>query len=939
MMSNPTRLIAPVLSAAAAAPGESPLLSNLGEAPLSTPMNALTVAAALLGSPALARICANPLFAATGLLLQVNQEIATGFKMAADSSTRGLLQLAMLGLASWGSSIGAYAFFRGYQSGKTASEIAVKLAVVDVVLNLLEEIRSSENVDLKNLYLDAHLINTSKSVEKTQKHFRGLRDERPKRIEAADQVSRAAQGEPFEKGYRILEQKMEEAWIAAGEAAQKSIDQLELLSTLLASNADFCASLAEGKRLLQSILPGKPPVETYRALKDFSESQAYIRQTVWQATEAERVAIMSPRNWMTEARGEPSLSPFQKRLWETLGNLTERAMLFGVPTVAGLETGAALMMMYRTGQLSGMGLFQSLFGAALLLAPMATVHLYRARQGSRRFNVSPGLNQEYPLERYLDLQLQQKAILRLRKANPPMEPFQRRRYAEKFTENLTSVEKGIAAVESEQLPSPSRSTSSNVVWEKRDHLWGAFSPRRPDPNRHFRYDSHSGDSKERKKLRREIKAMPLDELDRKIMEGGVTHSDIYNMMRSHWAAKNGAAFPRPLTGKLGREIEKMVKEADEKGEVCRFILVKDLFVGPDGAVSAGSKTSWVDGIGESPLIEECRRKRLIPIPCGMTSGANGGVGFLNADGALGHPTMIGYDTAGSSSASVFLLGLDDFPGRLALTTDTGGSTSSPAAVVKLFAWVAEKGTLSRINMIPFATHLDAPGIIGMNRKEVMETVRLLTIPAYSSRLEPAQTAPTVYYFASDIDLVSDGRKKQFFDWKAKAEKVGMEVLEMGAVWSAFRKASLDLYQGAYGTAVFTAMNPLEVNRFGEPVRHVHDTNQRDRHARGLVLLETQHPQHGNLFNWNLNLYMQLKDQFKRKFQTGRIIVAPSPEPVALVGFHPDGTGDDDLDKHDLLGGMLKNITDMALYVDPDDGVTMEGHSTDLLACMGMIEAF
>lgn len=141
---------------------------------------------------------------------------------------------------------------------------------------------------------------------------------------------------------------------------------------------------------------------------------------------------------------------------------------------------------------------------------------------------------------------------------------------------------------------------------------------------------------------------------------------------------------------------------------------------------------------------------------------------------------------------------------------------------------------------------------------------------------------------------------------------------------------MDLYQDSYVGAGFSLMNPLEENPRGEPERYLLDRNLQTRLGKGLALMEMSDDRHGNLFNRNLDLHVRFKDLFQRKFPAGVVFATPAPEPVPLDDFKPQGPAEAKLDSHDVLGGMLKNRVDNALFVDIGKRMIFEGKTADLM---------
>ncbi|HEX5038000.1 MAG TPA: amidase family protein, partial [bacterium] len=334
---------------------------------------------------------------------------------------------------------------------------------------------------------------------------------------------------------------------------------------------------------------------------------------------------------------------------------------------------------------------------------------------------------------------------------------------------------------------------------------------------------------------------------------------------------------------------------------------------------------YLTDLGPSPLMERLIAQGYIPIPCGLTAGANGGSGLYNGHGAVGNPRTPGHDTGGSSSAAAYILSLEDMPIRLAIGTDTGGSISAPCGAAKLYGWVPEKDALSRVNMIPFATHLDTPGVMGVDRDEVLRLAKALTLPVYQSHYDVPAEAPGVFYFEADAKHVSADSRANFDRRIGELRAAGLPVAALDERFAAVRRIPLDLYADSYVAAAFTLMNPLQVNVL-EPQRYILDRNLQNRLAKAAALLKD-----GALFDRHLALHVRFRNLVHKMFPSGSVFVAPTPEAVPLKDFRPNGTAGAKLDSHDILGGMLKNRTDRALFIDPERRLVIEGRTGDILA--------
>jgi hypothetical protein len=86
-------------------------------------------------------------------------------------------------------------------------------------------------------------------------------------------------------------------------------------------------------------------------------------------------------------------------------------------------------------------------------------------------------------------------------------------------------------------------------------------------------------------------------------------------------------------------------------------------------------------------------------------------------------------------------------------------------------------------------------------------------------------------------------------------------------------------------------------------------------AKANALLKAKDEKYGNLFNRILDLNVRFRDAVQEAFPDRLGPHRADAEAVPLEDFAPNGTAGKKLDNHDILGGMLKNRTDQALFVD------------------------
>ncbi|HEX5036769.1 MAG TPA: hypothetical protein VFX30_06390, partial [bacterium] len=242
-------------------------------------------------------------------------------------------------------------------------------------------------------------------------------------------------------------------------------------------------SAREIERLLATTVKENGVLSRWFALPP-ADPRGYVRKTVLHATESQRVASASPRNWVTEAIGDPTYSPLQKQVGRLLGENINPGLMYAIPALATLQMIA--------GGCGALGWFLS-------LAPAAAVYLYNARQGRKRFNVSPAPSQDLTLERYGDETLQKRTLERLERAVPPMENGERERFVADVRKTLDKVEADIAALEALTVPAPGKAPlPPEMQAAANDASWRRETSRKftpiptPDPNRPYAYDHRPG---------------------------------------------------------------------------------------------------------------------------------------------------------------------------------------------------------------------------------------------------------------------------------------------------------------------------------------------------------------------------------------------------------------------------------------------------------------
>jgi Asp-tRNA(Asn)/Glu-tRNA(Gln) amidotransferase A subunit family amidase len=925
--------------------------SALAEA-LAGGMSLLTVTAAVTGSAPLARVVSKPFFEAPALALGIYNIVAGNIAIGG----------ALLAFTGMGYLLRLYSFYRGTQTAREVFRSSLSLNALDwteqiyseeLAENLLQirsevdKIVAANNKD--KIVLLEGLEKATECLElclqetlSTTEHLEGLGEEKPQRIEAAFFSSLEAQDRA--SGDRSTRVRL------AKESAQKTVD--DLLKTVSGKVEELAKSLESMKtatsdpvdshlkkalekvHLLKDLL-GHPDraIKTYRVLGQSKEHRRVLQKTVSHAFESERIASSSPTYMKDEARGDPGMSDREKGIRLFLGDVTQKSLLWGIPFFCALQVFTGGVNFSNVPDF-----FRTFLTTVFGLTPAAAAYLANARRQGERFGILPGLIQNMGADLLQSQKAQQRGIERGDEAIPPMPPYKAKKYVQKMKKILDEFMEEVFKPLFEELrraaiPTPkAEKISETLVLERKKDEPLRFTPRAPNPDRRYKYTEFKvADTPKMKKLRQEVKAMPPEDLDQKIMKGDITHEDIFNMIRGHRVAKDGAIIPRSIEGELERRTLELVREADRMGVVKHFILVKDLMAGLDGLANAGSET-MSPHLPESLLMERLIELGYIPIPCSMSAGAQGGTGLYVGHGAVGNPKFLGYCAAGSSGPEAYLLGLDDFPIRLAITSDTFGSTAAPAGAVKLAGFVPERDTISRRNIIASAAYLDTPAIMGVDKAEVLKLARQLTLPSYQHRFEPSSEKPTIVSFESDDALVSSRRKKQMERIREELKKKGHQVVML----KKRPTFTLDFYNAAYASSLLVQMGADHEGI--EPPRYLKDRNLIGRYGKGLLLLKTPYEKHGNLFNAFVAYTQRSADLLNNElFNKNVVVLSPTAEAVPLKDFLPGRKGGEKTDNHDKVAASWKNLVGKAMITDSVLGLSWEGNTRAVMHVSKVLE--
>jgi hypothetical protein len=928
--------------------------------------------------------------------------------------------IAIPAVSAVGVVIGVRALSRGVKAAEEMRTLAWKLGALDAAMARLVEVEKDlkrlqagltrladvapfdDNPrHLSDLLRPGGAVDrTSAAVKLAIAFVKDLRDERPMRIAAAEHSSREAQHdfdphkaarirrdiqnaearadaalrEATERAeelrghaaFTLLSGQLQElvnpraAWAPAGSGSGQEVPKARQLLAILDDAKQDVTAL----RWLVALTldPGSPPEaqrrrqRVERFLREYPEYSELVDRIEAQTFDAVRVVQASPRYWINEARGKPTLTARDKALQRAAGSLVFPALLwsFGITTAAELTVTIVL----RGGATDlASALWGCTAGILSAAAPLLLLYLSNVRLGSYAFNVAPLIHEQISTRSeagfYTEPGNAALCVERAEKVIRPLLPQETKEYVATSIQSIQKMIKTLAQLEHLELPAQKVLDLYDDDWEllKAQSLLLRSSPEvtvkrtRPVPEeRTYRYDAREPSHPEARRRRRmAVKQLSFDLLRAAFERAEITNRDIWNMIQDHPSAQDGSVFPRDiLRGKLAERIARLVDEADAQGVFRPFIGVKDLFGGLDGAANAGSKVTHIADMPSSELVKGLVKLGFLPIPVGLSAGANAGTGLENGHSAVGNPLHRGYDTGGSSSSCAYLLGLPDFPIHLYIGTDTGGSVSAPIGALQQGCAYISKW-IPRAGMLPYSTTLDTVGVMGRNQAEVLKTALSLISPEHMDlHLTPSRAPPIYYVFESDLELPllkqDDPLAKEVI---AKFTKVVQRLDAAGRVrwldsrYDGWREFPLDSYRVSYVEALYTLFNPAQKNRHGEPTRIVLDSNLLNRMARALVLLKhvlrVEVVKLGQMrlagkslfqiFRELRNAYSKLHEE---KWPKNAVLLQPAPIPVRLDEFRTGGVGGSLTDDHDRTGMQKQIQFGWDQFISGEDGYVVTG---------------
>jgi len=663
--------------------------------------------------------------------------------------------------------------------------------------------------------------------------------------------------------------------------------------------------------------------------------------------DAVRRAVQDPSVWLRYAESATGLSLGRQLFLKHGSEFLNRALIGGSALVgAGRLVWGAGQLMNRSSQGHSVGLDDMgglLLGFATDVFPAVTLKLYRAGRGDRNFSLGPALSQELTEAHYNDPFLRRRAVSRIDEGLAPLSDQMKDNFIQQALTDLPEVARALQRAEVLEGLASVASDRSSGVFLKRSSKSSLNTPVSPAPVK-FKASSTGifADG---------ITLSKVAELDlaglRKVYEGGdLSPVGLFRLMVEHPAARNGAVFPRSLlSGPLHEKLLALAEGSQRRFELGQarplegvFVAVKDLFVGMDGKLNHGSKTGSVAGVGASPLVNSLLDLGAIPVPVNLVAAASGGTGQHAGFGYISNPNRPGFDPAGSSSGTAYVVGLKDFPINLGVGTDTGGSVTAPAGAVGLFGIVPPQGILSTKNILPFATFLDRVGILANHPQDAMTLARYLArreaedphaiLKNPGELFKSSSEMPKIAYLSSLLEEVSPKARKNFLAKMMEYQKNGYEVLALGSEWNFLADAPLKLYPfDAYPAGVFTHTNPLQGNRF-DPPRRTLDDNLKLRLPKGALAIELGY------FDQARALSQKFLALTREKLGEGIVLASPATEAIPSSEILAGKAGAK-LDLHDKITMAKNRVPEWGQMVFPEKpgsevGVAFSGHLPDLM---------
>jgi Asp-tRNA(Asn)/Glu-tRNA(Gln) amidotransferase A subunit family amidase len=640
------------------------------------------------------------------------------------------------------------------------------------------------------------------------------------------------------------------------------------------------------------------------------------RQIAWKKADSLRRAVQDPEIWVLFARSSPELSESRRLLYSRLGKFTNHALLEGSAVVGVGQLGVGLEKMYekskRGEDVKAKEVFSLLLNTASQVSPGVTMLLYRWGRGNRGSNLGPILAHELSDAFYRDPKNTTWDHREVERGIPFLSVDQEKIFMQQGHQDLLNAERMAEELRPLEPPKPTQPAAPGSSFLIPQRILSTPASSKPNAVPFTKPEDWS--------------RISIEDFHRFYSDGSLKPSDVWRIILQHPSTKNGAIFPRTLDeGLLGWRLNRLVKESDRRFANGNprplegiFVAVKDLFPGVDGVMNLGSKTARVTGVGKAPLVDILLEMGAIPLPVGLVAAANGGSGEHAAWGYIPHPVREGFDPAGSSSGTAYVVGKKDLPVNVGIGTDIGGSVTAPAGAC-MFGFVPPRGLISTYNMVSSAIFLERVGVLAQSSKDGMMLGRILSrnfgadphqkFQNPGMLYQAAPQKPVIVYLEEPLAPTPSGSEPKFspesvanFQRQMNLyRRMGFEVIGLDSRWNVISEVPFLLYPyDAYAASTFTHTNPLQRNPF-QPPRVTLDSNLYLRLPKGDISVRF------GLFERARSLSVLLESLIMEKLGSGYVIASPSVEALPTQEIQ-NGKAGPKWDNHDRVS-MLKNRVD------------------------------
>ncbi len=592
------------------------------------------------------------------------------------------------------------------------------------------------------------------------------------------------------------------------------------------------------------------------------------------------------------------------------------------------------------------------------LSPAATVMIYRLARGSPLVSRGPMMTEELsPIldQPHLDEGVRRLTLKRLRRGILPVGLKAEMVIRDDFREKLGISRKAIADAQLLEMKDvPLLKSKIKVIRDQED----VVSHEKQYPQTSVVLNEKNGkfifELSQKLELKfsdyayvsRYLGGLSMDGYRSHYLAGKLKPSDVLKMLRMHPEVNNRSVFARDMmTGDFAKYLQKATLESDRYFKEGRprplegmFVAWKDLGVGPDGVMYVGSRVLRISKTEKSSVLKRLMDYGAIVVPVNMVAGANGGTGAHNGHSYVPNPVLPGYDPAGSSSATAYVVSHPELPFVLGLGSQTGGSGAAPASVCGVYCFAPAQGMIPKDGLVPLATFLDRVVVMGQHEKDTLALTQMIsfnsgrdpqqTKPHLDDNYRPAIKKPRVVVLESHLKSASLSNARHVADSLEQLRQQGYEIVKLGSEWDFLVDVPFHLYPvDSYAASAMAHANPLQENYLDAP-RTVLDPNLIARYPKAIVALE------GRLYDESRALSADFQAIVEKYFPAGTLLLSPPPEPVPTKNIL-NGTAGPLLDQHDLYTMVHNRIPSwgqMTLAAGGNEikGLLLHGKHEDML---------